>query len=185
MGRGPSALSWSIRVALIKVEKVLRERISVIDLNHNRIMIQSMVNIVFKRMLLSQIYWGMFVNIDWQFSWDLFYIDWRLQKYPGVDLDQWSNQPTPSSQMTHAIFLLHRCCLSLSPNLFLSVSLSPFFALFLIMFYLSWFPLNTRPIGCLIIIDRNKLIWTTTLFHLEVAHNKSVFSFLLKFLFWS
>ncbi len=50
------------------------ELISVIDLIHNRLMIQSMVNIVlFKRMLLSQIYWGMFVNPDWQFSWDLLF----------------------------------------------------------------------------------------------------------------
>jgi hypothetical protein len=40
------------------------------------------------------------------------------------------------------------------------------------MFYLSRFLSNTRLIGCLIIIDLNKLIRTTTLFHLEIVHNK-------------
>ncbi len=133
MGRGPSALSWRIRVALIKVEKVSWERISVIDLNHNRIMIQSVVNIVlFKRMLLRQIYWGMFVNPDWQFSWDLFYIDWCLPKYPGVDLDQWSNQPThllkwatPFSRSTATVTLPPQSFFSLSlflPSLLYSLS---------------------------------------------------------------
>jgi hypothetical protein len=49
-------------------------------------------------------------------------------------------------------------------------------ALFPIMFYLSWFLLNIWQIKFLIIIDLNELIWTTMLFHLEVAHNKMNFS---------
>ncbi len=60
--------------------------------------------------------------------------------------------------------------LSLSPKTYLSLSL----ALFPVMLYLSWFPLNTRWLECLIIIDLNKLIWTTSLFPLEVAHNTAI-----------
>jgi len=98
-------------------------------------------------------------------------IDWCLQKYLRVDLDQQSNQPTPSSPMTHAIFSLHRHCLSPSPLLSLSMSL---YALFSIMFYLAWFSLNTQLIWCLIINHSNKLIWTTSSFHWKAAHNISM-----------
>ncbi len=99
-------------------------------------------------------------------------IDWRLQKYPSVNLDQWSKS-------TNAIFSNNPChflsppplSLSLPKPLSLSVSLSSLYALFLIMFYLFPFLLNTQMIWCLIIIHRNKLTWTTTLFHLELTHN--------------
>ena len=63
-------------------------------------------------------------------------------------------------------------CLSLS-LLILSLSVSPSLlsAAFPRIFYLPPFCLNTWLIQCLIIIDLNKLIWTTMLLHLEVAHN--------------
>ncbi len=86
----------------------------------------------------------------------------------------------PSSQMTNAVFSLCCHCLSPSPIISLSVSLSLWYALFPVMFNLSWFLLNTRQIECLIIIDRNKLIWITMLFHLGVARNTANIDFLLK-----
>ncbi len=39
------------------------------------------------------------------------------------------------------------------------------------MFYLSSIRLNTQMIWCWVIIDRNKLIEVTTLFHLGIAYN--------------
>jgi hypothetical protein len=83
------------------------------------------------------------------------------------------NQPMPSPRMTHAVFSLRRVSPILSSNLSVSLSLS--LALFLVMFYLSWFPLNTRQLKCIIIIHINKLIQTTSLFHLKAAHNMYYF----------
>ncbi len=95
----------------------------------------------------------------------LFYLIDVFKKFSGVvDLDQWSKS-------THAIFSNNpRSSPSLSPPCF-SPQPSLSLALFSVMFYLSWFLLNTRQLQCMIIIYLNKLIRTTSLFHLEVAHN--------------
>jgi hypothetical protein len=135
--------------------------------------------VLFEIMLLSQIGRGMLettlISIDnptLLFYWlkSLKILRCQLNKLQGVDLDY-----MPSSQMTRTIFSLHRFSLPLYPNLSLSVSLSVCLsllsALFPVMFYLPWFPLNTRQFEFCIIIDLNKLIWTTSLFHFEVAHN--------------
>ncbi len=80
-----------------------------------------------ERMAWSHTCWG--ISVTTQILIDNFHeincsIDWRLQKYPRFDLDQRSNQPMGSSPMTHAIFSLHRHCLSPSPLLSLSLCLS-------------------------------------------------------------
>jgi hypothetical protein len=76
----------------------------------------------------------------------------------------------PSSPITHAVFSLHRCCLSLPNPLSLCLSFSPFCSI----------PCHVLPAAISLkysadlmtfIIDRNKLISNTPLFHLEIAHN--------------
>ncbi len=127
-----------------------------------------MANIVlFEGMLLSQIKQRTFettLNLDWQFSGDLLFYWLTSLKI----LRCWFHQ---RSKPTHTVFSLHRHCPSLSLILSLSVSLSPLLAVFPSMFYLSPLHLNTWLIWCLIMIDRNKLIWTTVLFHLWIAYN--------------
>ncbi len=103
-------------------------------------------------------------NLDWQFYWDLmFYFIDVSRNTQVLILTNGQNQPTPLLSFNQRPF-------SLSLILSLSVSLSPLFALFPVMFYQSLFCLNTRRIWCPVIIDCNKLIWVTMLFHLRIAH---------------
>jgi len=135
--------------------------------------------VLFKGMLLSQIKWGMLETT-------LILIDSLTPIVLLIDVSKNTQVLTkqipmgwfrPMVNPCHLLkwltpFSLSAVAVSPSPlNPFLLVSLSLLSALLLDMFYLFWFLLNTRQIKCLIIIDLNKLIWTTMLLHLEVAHN--------------
>jgi len=107
-----------------------------------------------------------------------------IDSYPSIVLIDWHLQEIlrccwfrPTVKINPHRFLLPLCCspsLLKSLSLSLTLSLSHSLVLFPIMFYLSWFPLNTRWFPCLIIIDRNKLFGYTLLFHFEVAHNSII-----------
>ncbi len=121
--------------------------------------------VLFERMLLRQISRRILLhpNLDWQFVCSIDSVSkntWVL-----ISLMAIFNPHHFHSQPTLLLSLIKFIALSLS----LSFSLQ--FVYFLGMFYLSTFHINTRQIWCLIIIDPNKLIGQTTLFHLGIAYN--------------
>ncbi len=110
-------------------------------------------------------------NPDWQFYWDLLF-NWltspkipRCWFRPMVKSTNATSSDYPSGFLSTALVYL-----SLPNPPSLCLSFSPFCSI-PSMFYLLWFPLNTQLIWWPLIIDCNKLISNTLLFHFEVAHN--------------
>ncbi len=138
---------------------------NILALNTTSIITCVVDSVLFERMLLSQISQRMLDTT-------LILID----SYPPIVLIDWHLWEIirccwfrPTVKINPSSFLPSLCCSSSLPNS-LSLCLT-LHASCLIMFYLSWFRINTRWLQCMIIIDLNKLSRTTSLFHLGIAHN--------------
>ena len=102
------------------------------------------VCVLFERMLLHQISWRILLhpNLDWQFICSIDSVSKNTQVLISL-----------TAFLAHSISTLNQRYFSISSNLLLSVTFSLLFAYFPVKFNLSTFPINTRQIGCLIIIE--------------------------------
>ncbi len=116
--------------------------------------------VLFDRMVQSQITWRIYETPkSWLtvFLYLLFHL-FLFLKILRCWFHQQSFLPMPFPLFTNATSLcplIHSLCFSLPPT-----------SLYLGMFYMSWFHVNSRHIWCLIIIDHYKPIELTMLFHL-------------------
>jgi hypothetical protein len=87
--------------------------------------------------------------------------------------------------LTHAISILNQRCFYLSSDSLFSVSVSLSCLPISPAGYLSPFHINTQQIWCLTIIDHNKLIEATMLFHLRGCTQYLLDLFLTRWNLWS